>query len=159
MSELYVSCDGDIWANSGLNFYQFGRPATTGQYYSLRTLLDFAHRTANVYVDGELLGTMAMPNPDVSDNTIKLAVDMVAVTGFDSSGYSATFDNYLVSDGLPIAVPEPSSHALAVFGCLAVATLMAQNALSRDAKSIAEVRGGSLRRIVIREHRNRLQLS
>ncbi len=57
-------------------------------------------------VDGTSLGTITWPDFQITDKRVELDVGMVALKGFDATGYSATFDNYLISDSLPAAVPN-----------------------------------------------------
>ena len=102
IAELYVSSDGDVWADNYSGGYLFGTSATTGAYYRLGLLLNFQSLTAQAYVDGSYIGTMPLPSDAGTTGGVRFDLGMFGVNGQDFGAYSAQFDNVLVA-----SVPEP----------------------------------------------------
>jgi hypothetical protein len=97
-----ISNGGFAFTNSALNQSIFASGATAGTWHNMKAVLDFPAATITGYVNGNLVGTLSMPN---AATTTTLASFVVA-NDFQN-GVQAYFDNLVIS-----TVPEPTSLGL-----------------------------------------------
>jgi hypothetical protein len=128
LAESYVSSDGHFYGLTTNEVQQFGA-ASLGTDHRLGLLLDLANLQGQYYLDGQLLGTLAIPSSVLTDSDFVVGVELAAAEdtgGFSRANYTGYFDNVSIA-----TVPEPSAAILLVSGIAVLACAAGISARSR----------------------------
>jgi hypothetical protein len=121
----YLSSDGNMYGLTTDDFQQFA-PASPGSYHTLGLLLDLlSSLLGSYYLDGQLVGTLAIPTSILTDPDFVVGLQLVAVeddASFSRADYTGYFDNLSVET--VAAVPEPASIVMLLLAVPALAGVL-----------------------------------